>query len=312
MITPSGSATSLEGITAMKPRCTFPAAEVLLLFVWVTAFASVGAAHPQGSALWRGDYVAMGSSYASGPGIGTRAPGSARQCQQSSENYAHLFAKKRHLTLKDVSCGGATTQSILKPWRGLPPQLDAVDPKTSLVTITVGGNDVFWMSNLFAWSCANALDRPAPANRMRKCRAPASDARVDAAFAGLEGNFREIVAGIHQRSPQAKIVFVNYLTLFPASGSCPDRLPLSDNELRKARAVAARLAAVTQKVAQETGSVLVKASDLTSGHDVCSAAPWVYGFEFPASPSGFDPVPYHPKLQTMQSIADALDRTLAR
>ncbi len=285
---------------------------MLLLFVWVAMLASLGAAHPQDSALSRGDYVAMGSSYAAGPGIGTRAPDSASECGQSSENYAHLFAKKRHLTLKDVTCGGATTQSILKTWRGLPPQLNAVDAKTTLVTITVGGNDVFWMSNLFAWSCENALERATATNRTRSCRAPASEAEVEAAFAHLEGNFQEIVAGIHQRSPQAKIVFINYLTLLPASGSCPDRLPLSNSELQKARAVAARLAAVTEKVAQETGSTLVKASDLTKGHDVCSADPWVYGFEVPASPSGFNPVPYHPKLQCMQSVADALDRTLAR
>jgi GDSL-like Lipase/Acylhydrolase family len=297
----------------MKRCHVFAVRKMLLVYACVVTLARVSAAQqpPDGTAS-RGNYVAMGSSYAAGPGIGTRAPGSVALCQQSSENYAHLFAQKRHLELKDVSCGGATTQSILRAWRGLPPQLDAVDADTTLVTITVGGNDVFFMSNLFAWSCENAPDRVRPAARLGICRAPASDADVETAFAGLEGNFQKIVAGVHERSPKAKIVFVNYLTLLPATGSCPGKLPLTEEEIEKIRAVAARLAAITRKAAQETGSTLVKASDLTKGHDVCSADPWVYGFEFPGSPTGFNPVPYHPKLQTMQAIADALDRTLPR
>jgi hypothetical protein len=296
----------------MKPSGEFPAAKLVLLSVLVAVFANVSTAHPQDDASSRGDYVAMGSSYAAGPGIGTRAPSSAALCQQSSENYPHLLAEKRHLMLKDVSCAGATTQSILKGWRGLPPQLDAVDSKTTLVTITIGGNDVSWMRNLFAWSCENALAQVPEANRAGTCRMPASDAEVDTAFAGLERDFKEIAAGIHQRSPQAKIVFVNYLTLLPASGSCPNKLPLSHDELQKARATAARLAALTEKVAKETGSTLVKASDVTKGHNVCSSDPWVYGWEFPVSPSGFNPIPYHPKLQTMKLVSNALDRTLAR
>jgi hypothetical protein len=88
-------------------------------------------------------------------------------------------------------------------------------------------------------------------------------------------------------------------TLFPATGSCPDKLPLTKEELEKIRAVAGQLAAIRQKAAEETGSALVKASDLTKGHDVCSADPWVYGFEFFRSLTGFNPVPCHPKLETM-------------
>jgi lysophospholipase L1-like esterase len=294
----------------MKRCQIFPTIEALLLAACVAMLAS-GAFSQEQAALSRGNYVAMGSSYAAGPGIGTRAPASATQCEQSSEDYAHLFAQKRGLELKDVSCSGATTQSILKTWHGLPPQLDAVDAKTTLVTITIGGNDVSFMSNLFAWSCQNAPDRVGETRRAGMCKA-VPEADVETAFAGLEGNFRKIVEGIHQRSPNAKVVFVNYLTLLPATGACPDKLPLTTDELEKSRSVAARLAAITERAAQETGSTIVKASDLTAGHDVCSADSWVNSFEFRDSPDGFSPTPYHPKLPTMQAIADALDRTLPR
>lgn len=255
------------------------------------------------------EYVAMGSSYAAGPGIGARVPGSPPQCAQSSKNYAHLLARKRGLDLIDVSCSGATTTSILETWRSLPPQIQAVTPKTRLVTVTVGGNDVFFMSNLFAWSCQNAPDRVSQARRAGMCKAT-PDANVDAAFETLPDNFEKIVAGIHQRAPSATIVFVNYVTLLPETGACPDKLPLSADELEKSRSVAARLAAITQTVANQAGSDLLKASDLTKGHDVCSSDPWVNGFQFPVTPLGFAPVPYHPTAESMQAVAAALDRML--
>jgi lysophospholipase L1-like esterase len=255
------------------------------------------------------EYVAMGSSYAAGPGIGTRVPGSPVQCAQSSENYAHLFARKRGLELIDVTCSGATTESILKTWRSLPPQMEAVTPKTRLVTVTIGGNDVFFISNLFAWSCQNAPDRVSQSRRAALCKAT-PDADVEAAFDALPDNFKKIVDGIHQRSPSARIVFVNYLTLLPETGACPDKLPLSRDELEKSRSVAARLAAITQSVANQTGSDLLKASDITKGHDVCSSDPWVNSFQFAEAPSGFATVPYHPTAQSMQAVADALDRMI--
>jgi lysophospholipase L1-like esterase len=255
------------------------------------------------------EYVAMGSSYAAGPGIGTRVPGSPAQCAQSSENYAHLFAHKRGLELIDVTCSGATIESILKAWRSLPPQMEAVTPKTRLVTVTIGGNDVFFIPNLFAWSCQNAPDRVSQTRRAAMCTAT-PDANVEAAFEMLPGNFKKIVDGIRQRSPSARIVFVNYLTLLPQTGACPDKLPLNTDELEKSRSVAARLAAITQTVANQTGSDLLKASDLTKGHDVCSSDPWVNGFQFDEAPVAFAPVPYHPTAQSMQAVADALDRML--
>src|SRR5690348_11840806 len=105
------------------------------------------------------DYVAMGSSYAAAPGVGERAPGSPVQCERSDSDYAHLLAARRHLSLNDQSCSGATTDSILASWRGLPAQIDAIGPATRLVTITVGGNDVDFVGDLYAWSCHNAPER---------------------------------------------------------------------------------------------------------------------------------------------------------
>ena len=54
---------------------------------------------------------------------------------------------------------------------------------------------------------------------------------------------------------------------------------------------------------------MLPAAALSSGHDACSAAPWTTGWFTPGEP----PVraPYHPNLQGMTAVADALDRLLA-
>jgi lysophospholipase L1-like esterase len=255
-------------------------------------------------------YVAMGSSFGAGPGVGTRAPGSPAPCIRSADNYAHLFARMRGLELTDVTCSGATTQSLLYGRRHLlAPQLDAVKPETKLVTITIGGNDVSFIGNLFAWSCENDRQRIVPAWRPSVCNVTPPQ-KVEEGFSGLEGNLRKTVDGIHHRSPNAMVVFVDYVTILPSKGSCRDRLPLTGEELDRGRAVAARLAALTARVAQETGSGLLKASELTQKHNLCSADPWIFGFRFPRTRLSYGPVAYHPTAKAMHAIAEKLDQML--
>src|SRR5436305_9853592 len=82
-------------------------------------------------------YVALGSSFAAGLGVGQRAPNSPTLCLRSAQNYAHLLAKARGLNLTDVTCSGATTQHILEGSQFFqPPQVDALRPNTGLVTVT--------------------------------------------------------------------------------------------------------------------------------------------------------------------------------
>ncbi len=120
-------------------------------------------------------YVAMGSSFAAGPGLPPRAPGSPRRAGRSARNYAHLVASALGLDLHDVTYSGATTGDILGPSAaGQPAQLDAVTPATRLVTITAGGNDVGFVPRLTLASLpwpVRALPGPGPAPRGSATRA---------------------------------------------------------------------------------------------------------------------------------------------
>ena len=58
-------------------------------------------------------YVALGSSYAAGIGLGKRAPGSPVACFRSVNDYPQQLARILGLSLVDVTCSGATTKHVL-------------------------------------------------------------------------------------------------------------------------------------------------------------------------------------------------------
>jgi lysophospholipase L1-like esterase len=231
-------------------------------------------------------YVAMGSSYASGPGITVSADTPPNRCARSADNYAHQLARKRDLHLIDVSCGGATTAHILGPWQELPPQIDAVTLDTKLVTVTIGGNDVGFVSGLMT------AETTVP---------------DEAAWVKLEDAMTRIAQEVHHRAPQARLIFVDYIDIVPETGSCP-AVPLPEKAADRARITASRLAQVTAAVARREGAGLIRASELSRGHDACAKDNWATGTLRPAGASFF--VPYHPNLKAMTAIADALDNYL--
>jgi lysophospholipase L1-like esterase len=270
---------------SMTPRrlIGLPFALVLLL----AARGPAAAATPQ--------YVAMGSSYAAGPGILPMVPGSPLRCARSAEDYAHVLARLRGLSLVDVTCSGATTVDVLHGGQfSLPPQLDAMTSQTQLVTVTIGGNDVFFMANLMGLSCDRRV--------VALCNVR-PDAEVQARFAALADSLRQIVAGARARSPGVRVVFLTYFTVLPERGSC-ERVALTPEQADQMRAVAARLAQITREVAKETGSGLLDVAVLSRAHDACSKDPWVLGAH--REPGLLIP-PFHPTGAAMQAVGEALN-----
>jgi lysophospholipase L1-like esterase len=243
-------------------------------------------------------YVAMGSSFGAGPGITTPADDPPTRCARSRDNYAHQLARRHGLKLTDVTCSGATTAHILGPWNELNAQLDAVDADTRLVTVTIGGNDVGFTAGLFAAACrtggAAATCPPSPPP-------PAGQAWTD-----LETRLGQIAAEVHRRAPAARLVFVDYVTVLPADGTCP-ALSLTDAQAAASRAINRHVADITAKVARASGSGLVSASAITAPHDACAADPWANGASPPKGGAAF-----HPRLQAHTAIAEALDRQIWR
>ncbi|MXP24758.1 SGNH/GDSL hydrolase family protein [Altererythrobacter indicus] len=268
-----------------------------------------GCIHPSttspDSALHAGDrYVALGSSYAAGPNLGPAQPGSPKRCGRTQANYATLLAQKLNLKLVDASCGGAQTKDLLHPWKELPAQLDAVTAGTRLVTVTVGGNDINFVGELFAASCrAGALGD----GDTSKC-APRKPLASEEQYAALEKSMLAIANTVHQKAPKAKLVFVDYVSVVP-SKSCA-AAPILPEDQAPLTQMGKRLAAITAKVAKESGAMFVDAGAMSKDHDPCDPAPWAHGMN-----QDFDDsqgAPWHPTRLAMQDIADALASRLKR
>lgn len=240
------------------------------------------------------EYVAMGSSYAAGAGIGPLAPQSPKRCGRTLNNYAHLISQALRLKLIDVSCGGATTQNVLSAWLDLPPQIDALTPETRLVTITVGGNDLNYVRNLMVATCGRVPGMIPSSGR--SCPQTTWPSAAD--FDTLAAQLHQIAKEVRLRSPKATLVFVDYLRVLPPSGGCAS-IPIDERQSAAARTAFQGMADVTRKVAKAEGAVLLAAGDMSKGHDACSKEPWAAGY--PGAPAS-----WHPNAAGHAAIANAL------
>lgn len=248
-------------------------------------------------------YVAMGSSYAAGTGINGIKPGTPQRCGRSASNYATLLAGKLGLILEDQTCGGATTAHILGAWNELPAQIEAVNADTRLVTVTIGGNDVNYVGNLYAASCSGegfsvqGVKRPCPT-----LRPPTAEA-----YAKLEANLRAVAREVHRRAPKAQLVFVQYVKLVPDNPCAEARL--SPEGALVNREIGEKLAKVTTRAAEAEGALVLAADQLSRGHTLCDADKWSVGIRM-GGPEA--PAPWHPTAAGHAAIAAELERMLRR
>jgi lysophospholipase L1-like esterase len=246
-----------------------------------------------------GRYVALGSSFAAGPGVGRRRPGSPRRAGRSSSNYAALYAARAGLELCDVTFSGATAAELLDGQDGAgAPQIEAVTAGTDLVTVTGGGNDVGFIGRLTLESQVWPL-RALPAIRREMAETVAlTDERLD----GLGATFDRLLGEVRRRAPGARVVLVDYLTVLPPDPAVPTgrlRAPVA----AWGRAVAERLSAETRAAASRHGCGFVAAGEASRERHAWSASPWTraYGM-WPR-----DGAPFHPNQAGMRAVAALLE-----
>ncbi|RAU99931.1 SGNH/GDSL hydrolase family protein [Mycolicibacter senuensis] len=240
-------------------------------------------------------YVALGSSMAAGPGIRPAVPGSPRAAGRSVLNYPHLVAHALGLDLVDVTFSGATTAHLLtERQHGVPPQLEALDGSEALVTITIGGNDVGYVPMLMA-----AALLPRAARLLAPVGTLFDQRERQQALDGVESSLRAVGTAVRHRAPQARVLFVDYLTLMPPAGSRAGRLPEPVVEL--ARHIATELEGHTATAAAATGCEIVRAGKASREHHPWSAQPWTVGARLPLP---WRPWPFHPNAAGMAAVAE--------
>jgi lysophospholipase L1-like esterase len=245
-------------------------------------------------------YVALGSSMAAGPGIRPSADGAPFRAGRSARNYAHLVAEKLGLDLVDVTYSGATTANVLTESKnGVPPQVDALDGSEDLVTVTIGGNDVGYVPLLMAAGLPRLIRSvPLVGGHVRELLDPTAR---DRALVEVTESLKEVGRTLRARSPRAKVLFVDYLTLLPPAGAAAP--PLSDVDVALGRRVADTLERLTGEAAADTGCVWVRAAEASRGHHAWSERPWTTK---PGLPLPGRPAPLHPNVHGMCAVADLI------
>ncbi|HEY6423808.1 MAG TPA: SGNH/GDSL hydrolase family protein [Pseudonocardiaceae bacterium] len=248
-------------------------------------------------------YVALGDSYAAGPLIPVQRTDPIG-CERSTNNYPALVAEGLGVAdYTDVSCSSAVTENMTTaqqvPLGTNPPQFDALRSDTDLVTVTISGNDVGFADIVVTCAQLSVTD-PLGDPCRRQATAGGTD-RYAQRITAVAPKVAGVLEGIHQRSPQARVLLVGYLRILPPSLGCYPIVPISRGDVPYLDGLEQQLTAVLAEQASTHGAQFVDAYARSLGHDVCQlpGQKWVEGF-VPTSPAYL----VHPNAQGMRAVAD--------
>ncbi len=266
-------------------------------------------AGPAGAA-GAGRYVALGDSYASAPLVPVQN-GQPAGCSRSNRNYPALVAKGLEVgEFRDVSCGGATTRDMTAaqqvPGGRNAPQLDAVTAAATLVSVTIGGNDIGFGSII--QQCATRSPLKPTGSACKDFYNSGGTDQLAARIRATAPKIADVLQGIDDRAPDAKIVVVGYPAILPDSGpGCFPIVPFSAGDVAYLRSTEKALNAMLADEAESAGAVFVDTYTPSIGHDVCTlpGTKWIEGL-VPTSPAA----PVHPNALGTAGQAQAVLDTL--
>jgi lysophospholipase L1-like esterase len=250
-------------------------------------------------------YVSLGDSYVAGPAI--PLPIKPWGCLKSDHNYGHLAAPRLGLTLRDPSCSGAETEDMFQS-QGVwpepnPPQFNALDANTKVVTLGIGGNDIGFSS--LAEDCFSSSPYGSPCRD--KYTASGTD-EVSTRIAETAPKVAQNLRDIHTLAPNASVYVVNYPTILPDQGpGCYPQIPVADGDVEWVRSKQKELNQMLADQAALNGATLVDWYTASIGHDACQP-PGIKWVEGPVVTNAAAPV--HPNLFGMQAAADLVVRAV--
>jgi hypothetical protein len=278
----------------MRPTLCIAAA-VTALMAFAVAPSIAGATTP---------YVSLGDSYTSGPFILPPAPGAPLECLQSARDYSHLAASALGLSLKDVSCSGATTENITTTaqYSDQPPQIDALSSSTQVVSVGIGGNDKGLFLNTLITCGAEDLVFP--------FGTPCKDTYGHKLAEKIVEDGPVVGAMLHQVhtiSPSAKVFVVGYPDILPQSGNCWPTVPLTTGDTAYLNGVEKELNSMLSSEAAANGATYVDTYTPSIGHDACKSLSVRY--VEPVLPES-DAFSVHPNERGMEADASEVEAAM--
>jgi lysophospholipase L1-like esterase len=207
------------------------------------------------------NYVALGDSYSSGVGAG----GESGSCSRSPNAYPQLWANSHApASFAFVACSGAKTTDVSAN------QISALSSATTLVSITIGGNDLGFSQvmidcNLYSDStCVNEIN-----------------AAENTARTQLPGWLDTLYSQIRSRAPSAKVVVLDYPRFYDLSASwyCPG---LSYTKRSKINEGADVLDSVINTEATKYGFPFADVRPaFANGHEICDyGSEWLHSVDW--------------------------------
>ena len=298
------AAASAATVTMAVAGCSGTATVNETALAQVATPAASSAAAPAAPSQAAGPFVALGDSYAAGNLIPASPAGTPAGCLRSTHNYSgDIEAAAGASGYVDAACSGATTVNMTQPQSTSvgtnPPQFNALAATDSVVTVTIGGNDVGFSTILK--ECATLSVTSPLGNPCQKHYTTGGTDQLAAAVAATAPKAAAALQGIRSRAPRARILLVGYPDILPNAGTgCWPRVPLAHGDVPYLRATEVALNAVLAQQAAANGATFVDTYTATIGHDACQpkGVKWVEGL-VPTSPA----YPFHPNQLGQQAMA---------
>lgn len=232
----------------------------------VLALIGAGAAQAAGA-----NYVALGDSYSSGVGTGDYYSNSG-SCDRSPEGYPVLWSNANApSSFNFAACSGATTSDVLSS------QVSSLSASTSLVSITIGGNDVGFASDMQTCvlsstsSCVSAIDN--------------SETQAKSI---LPGRLDNVLNTIRSKSPNARIVVLGYPEFYDLSKSS-GCIGLSTTDRQAINGGADLLDSLLQQAAARHSDVWADVRSAFSGHEICDGTSWLNSVDWFSISNSYHP-----------------------
>lgn len=229
-------------------------------------------------ATW-GRIAILGDSFASGEGNGNyRSLGSPERCHASASAHGRVMAGDLGAAGRTTfaACSGAKIRDLSKREGGRPSQLDQLTADTSLVTASIGGNDLDWAATL--QTCVFAPGNCRPGTDL--------DEIVRSRITAMGPTLERAYAQIRARAPHARILVTGYPRFFPANPTDDytqlfGALTLFDTATQAwANRHGAEFNQVIARAARSSGVEYVEMTDAFDRHELTTSAPWYHGIEY--------------------------------
>lgn len=246
------------------------------------------------TAATRTGYVALGDSVAAGLGLLGSVPGSDPACGVSGQSYARLVAQSLKTAYRTFACSGATAGDLVTEQhlsgtnRDIEPQLDKAfaTGTPSLISISAGANDVQWhyfINKCNTGACGTTSDRIAAAALLGSLRTK------------LSYSMRSISDRSNGRPP--RVVLAGYYRMFSAA-CVQQQSRITASEIAWLNKQTDSLNRVLIDTANDNPSFVRYAPVSLSGHELCTATPWIQGLQ--------DKAPFHPTYSGQRIISKAV------